>query len=309
MMRQLATIGGGLLLTLAPLVVVAATARWFFPLSTATISTQSGEEIFQQRCTSCHSAEEGRPSPFGPPLWEIGRLAANRRPGYSAEAYLVESVVKPAAFQPGGIEGVMPVTAAAGLTRPQILALVAYLASRQGRPDYGRLLALTDSIPPAQSQPKLRVSLEQALAGQDLFWNKFKCITCHDLDEAPHSNLLAPSLTGVGRHDPEYLREAIQHPSRKFVPGYETTLAVTSDGQTLSGRKLPGPKGVLRLLRSREDRPGLEVLDVPESELEPPADDSEGLTVTSAISAMPDYQRDMSAEELESLVAFLSTLR
>src|SRR5262249_59638517 len=57
----------------------------------------AGEKIFGEKgqCTTCHTL--GGPGGRGPDLAGVGSRAATRKPGTSAKAYLVESLLHPPA--------------------------------------------------------------------------------------------------------------------------------------------------------------------------------------------------------------------
>jgi cytochrome c2 len=91
-----------------------------------------GARVFQAYgCGDCHSisALAGAEGRLGPPLDDIGRQAAGRVPGMSAEAYLRQSLEDPEAFVAQGFLRIMP----KGI--PQVMSprdyedLVAYLLS------------------------------------------------------------------------------------------------------------------------------------------------------------------------------------
>ena len=87
-----------------------------------------GEQIFMvaQPCHTCHiDVPVGPAFPGEPPL---ATLAATRRPGYSAETYLYESIMNPSAYvAPGFQDGVMPQNFGELLTQQDLADLVAYL--------------------------------------------------------------------------------------------------------------------------------------------------------------------------------------
>lgn len=87
-----------------------------------------------QGCLACHSLEEGKTS-VGPTL-AVARLkeaAASRK--MSMEAFLVEAIVDPRAYEPKGFpSGVMPQDYGAKLTAAQLKALVDYLAAAERKP-------------------------------------------------------------------------------------------------------------------------------------------------------------------------------
>ncbi|MEA2003161.1 MAG: cytochrome c peroxidase [Actinomycetota bacterium] len=88
-------------------------------------------------CANCHTIKGivGATATVGPNLSEIGFIAAERRPGSSAEAYIEESIVDPNAFIaprcPNGPcpSGVMLQTFADVLTESDLATVVGYLAA------------------------------------------------------------------------------------------------------------------------------------------------------------------------------------
>jgi hypothetical protein len=96
--------------------------------------TSPGAELFARDslgevhgCSTCHSVSD-RPSVSGPALLDIGLWAGGRVEGISAEDYLRESILAPAAhFADGWGEG-MP-SYAGVLTADEVEAIVDYLAS------------------------------------------------------------------------------------------------------------------------------------------------------------------------------------
>ena len=72
---------------------------------------------------------------IGPDLTNIGSVAASRKPGTSAEEYLVESLRNPDGFIPDGVErataGLMTLAIVGDLTDEQVEALVAFLLAQQ----------------------------------------------------------------------------------------------------------------------------------------------------------------------------------
>ena len=80
-------------------------------------------------CTSCHNTTTDAVL-IGPSMLGVGARAATRKPGYSAELYLYESITQPSASITQGFQdGLMPPNFKDVLTPQQISDLVAYLAS------------------------------------------------------------------------------------------------------------------------------------------------------------------------------------
>lgn len=87
-----------------------------------------------QGCLACHSLEEGKTT-VGPTLAaaRLKEAAASRK--MSIEAFLVEAIVDPRAYEPKGFpSGVMPQDYGAKLTAAQLKALVDYLAAAERKP-------------------------------------------------------------------------------------------------------------------------------------------------------------------------------
>ena len=115
------------LCSLAVIVVAAACA----PEPSATEPITRGRQIYRTLgCASCH---EGSPfnlfRPVGPALGDIGRVAAKRVPGMSAEDYLRQSITDPGGYVVPGYPDSMPRGLARDLSPEDLAALVAYLAS------------------------------------------------------------------------------------------------------------------------------------------------------------------------------------
>lgn len=89
-----------------------------------------GKQLFQTlACNTCHAAPGLGSAVIGPPMTDIGTVAATRRPGYSAGQYLVESITHPNDFiAPGFQPNLMPATFD-NLPPGQLNDLVAYLLS------------------------------------------------------------------------------------------------------------------------------------------------------------------------------------
>ena len=88
-----------------------------------------GRQLYRSMgCANCHE-----PNLFGqrlgPPLDHIGPVAANRRPGLSAEEYIRQSILDPGAYVVPGYQDSMPRDLGRDLAPTDLDALVAYLLS------------------------------------------------------------------------------------------------------------------------------------------------------------------------------------
>lgn len=95
----------------------------------ATEPVARGRQVYRALdCGSCHEPNLfGRRT--GPPLDQVGGIAAERRPGSSAAEYLEESLDSPGAYLVAGYPDVMPRGLTRRLTAPDRDALIRYLLS------------------------------------------------------------------------------------------------------------------------------------------------------------------------------------
>ena len=130
-------------------------------------------------------------------------------------------------------------------------------------------------------------------AGKIIFDGKGNCVSCHMLQG--HGGALGPDLSNVGMsHSIKQLKQAVVDPNSQLKPGYEGVTVVTNSGQQFTGVAkyhtnysvaVQDAKGNLHLLLMR---------------------DVKKITFHKG-SLMPgDYQKRLSAGELDDLLAFLS---
>ena len=105
---------------------------------TPTVSSDDGEAIFTGSvggCAVCHTIEGLTAGPIGPDLTHIGTDAGTRKPGFSAEDYIRESIREPEVFVAEGVEraipGLMLSALTANLTDGQVDALVEFLLKQK----------------------------------------------------------------------------------------------------------------------------------------------------------------------------------
>ena len=98
---------------------------------------KAGEGIFKGKgtCEVCHRI--GQKGTRAPDLAGIGAAAAKRKPGMSAKAYIIESLLDPGAYLVEGYPGIMPKVdrPPIGLNRSELWATVAFLQSMAGTVD------------------------------------------------------------------------------------------------------------------------------------------------------------------------------
>src|ERR671923_169937 len=98
---------------------------------------KAGEEIFHTKgtCEICHRI--GQKGTRAPDLAGVGARAAKTKPGMSAKAYLIESLLHPTAFVVEGYPPIMPAVdkPPIALNRSEVWALIAFLESLGGSVD------------------------------------------------------------------------------------------------------------------------------------------------------------------------------
>lgn len=302
-MRRLALLGLFVVPCLLPAAVVVGASSLYAPYGrgggSSSVDVGAGEIAFRQFCAGCHSLDERRSS--APSLRAIGSEAAQRRPGYTAAQYILESIVVPGAFRKPGVEGAMP-RVADDLDDATIRSLVGFLASRGGRADFAEIEALPIVRPAVSAEASAPANQARIRQGEILFHNKGKCATCHQ-----RFNPLAPSLEGVGQHGTDYLREKILEPSKTLAPAYAQTTVATRDGRVLLGRLLQLDHRQVALLTA-DEAGRTQVRQIPVADLDTGPDGRPAL-LRSGQSAMPSYRGVLTDAELDCLVHFLVHLR
>jgi mono/diheme cytochrome c family protein len=115
------------------------TSRDATPTS-ATSAVLDGAALFRAKgCSTCHDGPETHSLIDGfPSLADVASFAGSRRPGYSAQEYVAESIKEPGAFfSPAFHGGVGPTTQMPILdvSDAEVDALVAYLLDSSSRHD------------------------------------------------------------------------------------------------------------------------------------------------------------------------------
>ncbi len=202
-----------------------------------------GEQIFEGKgtCTICHRI--GQVGARAPDLAGVGGRAAARRPGVSATAYLVESLLDPGAYVVEGFPKIMPKIdrPPIGLNRSELWAVVAFLESLGGTvevklqdvPETAGAQAVGEGAPVAKldlpGDPK---------AGQAVFMGKGGCIACHKAG-AIGASPLGPDLSQIARiQAPDYIMAKILNPAGMgTVAGYPPNLMPPTIGQVLTAKE------------------------------------------------------------------------
>jgi putative heme-binding domain-containing protein len=132
-------------------------------------------------------------------------------------------------------------------------------------------------------------------AGKALFEGKGGCLQCHVLEG--QGGRSAPELTNIGtKRSAEYLRASLVRPNEKVLPQHYLVQATTRNGERISG------------VRLNEDSYSVQMLDSKGSLISLLKDELQEYKVEKT-SPMPSYEKTLSNQELDDLIAYLASLR
>lgn len=217
-----------------------------------------GGELYAHTCTACHgiNGAAGERAPA---------LAGKRDYLRSTDASIFDAIKN-------GIPGTgMPPS---GLATTDIWKIVAYVRSLRA--------SAADSFVPGN-----------VAHGEEIFWGKGKCGSCHMIDG--RGGILGPDLSNIGgQRTLRQIRGALTQPAARISTGYQPVEVVNKDGQRVSG------------IIKNEDNFSLQLLDGHgELRLFVRSDLREIRYAESSL--MPaDYDKTLAPVELRDLLAFLS---
>jgi len=203
---------------------------------------KAGEEIFKTKgtCEICHRI--GQAGTRAPDLAGVGSRAATRKPGMTAKAYLIESLIQPGAFIVPGYPPIMPAVdkPPIGLNRSELWALTAFLESLGSTVD-----VKLDDIPKtagaaaAGGAATAEVKIPgDAKAGEQVFQGKGGCIACHKAGKIGASPV-GPDLSQIAKiQTPDYIMKKILDPrGMGTVAGFPPGVMPPTFGQTLTAKE------------------------------------------------------------------------
>jgi len=143
--------------------------------------------------------------------------------------------------------------------------------------------------------PLAQTPRDGVAAGEDLFTGRGQCATCHVSGGGAGS--LGPDLSWIGLlRTPESLRRSLVDPDADVHSRFLTIVVETKEGRTVEGLSVTEDDASIRIRdRSRTDRTFLK------SELKDVRREHRSL--------MPSYASQLTPAELDSLVAYLRSLR
>ena len=201
-----------------------------------------GETLVKTKggCLLCHKLTE-RGNTRGPDLRGVGSRAATRKPGLSAEAYLMESLVEPGAyvveeFATAGGASIMPAAnrPPADMSATELKALIAFLQSLSG--EITVEITAQDVQAAEASQQQAPSSTASTHPGAALLTAQ-ACVACHDVTGT--ARLVGPPLTDVGeRLSAAEIRQSIVDPNAVIAEGFQAGLMLQNFAEMLTPEEL-----------------------------------------------------------------------
>jgi cytochrome c2 len=178
---------------------------------------KAGEEIYHTKgtCEICHRI--GQKGTRAPDLAGVGARAAKTKPGMSAKAYIIESLLQPQAFVVEGYPPIMPAVdkPPIALNRSELWALTAFLESLGGTVDVtlNDIPATAGAAAAGGAAAAAEVKIPgDAKAGELVFQGKGTCIACHKAGKIGASPV-GPDLSQIAKiQTPDYIMKKILDP-------------------------------------------------------------------------------------------------
>jgi cytochrome c2 len=189
---------------------------------------KAGEEIYKTKgtCEICHRI--GQKGTRAPDLAGVGGRAAKTKPGMSAKAYIIESLLQPGAYVVEGYPPIMPAVdkPPIALNRSEVWALTAFLESQGGTVDVTlNDIPATVGAATAGGAAAAEVKIPgDPKAGKAVFLGKGTCLACHKAGDIPGTPV-GPDLSQIAKiQTPDYIMKKILDPKgsgtvANFPPG------------------------------------------------------------------------------------------
>ena len=164
--------------------------------------------------------------------------------------------------------------------------------SRLSQPEVWRMVAFVRRLGSAGAGEK---ATGDPSAGRIVYEGKGGCAACHTVKEK--GGRLGPDLTEIGlRRSLKFLRDSLTDPSSYIDRQYRSAIAVTRDGTKIRGIVLNEDDYSIQMRDMHEELHSFLKSDLAEVRHE-------------RESLMPSYKQALSEREIESVVAYLSSLR
>ncbi|HSF14268.1 MAG TPA: c-type cytochrome [Vicinamibacteria bacterium] len=132
--------------------------------------------------------------------------------------------------------------------------------------------------------------------GRALYEGRGGCVVCHIVEG--EGGILGPDLTNIGSlRGTAHLREALTDPGASVLKGYVVVRAIQADGTEVAGHRINEDSFTIQLRDERGRFHSLSKRDLRELEPKP------------GQSLMPSYEKELTSDDIEDIVAFLAGLR
>jgi len=203
---------------------------------------KAGEEIFHTKgtCEICHRI--GQKGTRAPDLAGIGGRAGKTKPGMTAKAYIIESLLKPQAYIVEGYPPIMPEVdrPPIALNRSELWALTAFLESLGGTVDVTlNDIPATAGAAAAGGGGAAELKLPgDPKAGEAVFAGKGTCIACHKAGKFT-AGAVGPDLSQIAKiQTPDYIMAKILNPAGMgTVAGFPKGVMPQDFGTRLSSKE------------------------------------------------------------------------
>jgi mono/diheme cytochrome c family protein len=204
---------------------------------------KAGEQIYHTKgtCEICHRI--GQKGTRAPDLAGVGGRAAKVKPGMSAKAYLLESLIQPQAHVVEGYPPIMPAVdkPPIALNRSEVWALIAFLESQGGTVDVtlNDVPATVGAAGAGGGAAVAEVKIPgDPKAGEQVFQGKGGCIACHKAGKIGASPV-GPDLSQISKiQTPDYIMKKILDPKGMgTVAGFPPGVMPPTFGQTLTAKE------------------------------------------------------------------------
>ena len=203
---------------------------------------KAGEEIYKTKgsCEICHRI--GQKGTRAPDLAGVGARAAKTKPGMTAKAYILESLINPTAHI---VEGYPPIMQAVdkppiSLNRSEVWALTAFLESLGGTVDV-TLNDIPATVGAAAGGGGAAAEVKipgDPQAGKGVYTGKGGCLACHKAKDIPGTPV-GPDLSQIAKiQTPDYIMKKILDPKGMgTVAGFPPGVMPQTLGQTLTAKE------------------------------------------------------------------------
>ena len=202
---------------------------------------KAGEEIYKTKgtCEICHRI--GQQGTRAPDLAGVGLRAGKRKPGMSAKAYIIESLLQPSAYIVEGYPAIMPAVdkPPIALNRSEVWALTAFLESLGGTVDVtlNDIPASVGAGGGAAAAAEIKIPGDPK-GGEAVFQGKGTCIACHKAGKIGASPV-GPDLSQIAKiQTPDYIMKKILDPKGMgTVAGFPPGVMPQTFGQVLTAKE------------------------------------------------------------------------